>query len=115
MTIAHNPIRFPPSSLSSDPCFEPVIRLPLPGNRKRIRVVELLSTGSSGGAQEHGNFVQLAFGANFLKGVHDRANDTRAYRDEGIAIAPKNNHNESYRKEDNIEKIEEIVTDDIPV
>lgn len=53
MTIVHNPIRFPPSALSSDPCFEPVIRLPLPGNRKRIRVVELLATGSSGGAQEH--------------------------------------------------------------
>ena len=53
MTIAHNPIRFPPSALSSDPCFEPVIRLPLPGNRKRIRVVELLATGTSGGAQEH--------------------------------------------------------------
>lgn len=53
MTIVHNPIRFPPSALSSDPCFEPVIRLPLPGNRKRIRVVELLATGTSGGAQEH--------------------------------------------------------------
>jgi glycosyltransferase involved in cell wall biosynthesis len=53
MTVIHNPIRFPPSALSSDPCFEPVIRLPLPGNRKRIRVVELLATGSSGGAQEH--------------------------------------------------------------
>jgi glycosyltransferase involved in cell wall biosynthesis len=53
VTIAHNPIRFPPSALSSDPCFEPVIRLPLPGNRKRIRVVELLATGTSGGAQEH--------------------------------------------------------------
>ena len=53
MTVIHNPIRFPPSALSSDPCFEPVIRLPLPGNRKRIRVVELLATGTSGGAQEH--------------------------------------------------------------
>jgi glycosyltransferase involved in cell wall biosynthesis len=36
-----------------DPCFEPVIRLPLPSSRQRIRVVELLATGSSGGAQEH--------------------------------------------------------------
>jgi glycosyltransferase involved in cell wall biosynthesis len=36
-----------------DPCFEPVIRLPLPGDRKRIRVVQLLATGSNGGAQEH--------------------------------------------------------------
>src|SRR4029079_17170810 len=35
------------------PCFEPVIRLPLPGSRDRIRVVELLATGFSGGAQEH--------------------------------------------------------------
>jgi glycosyltransferase involved in cell wall biosynthesis len=46
-------IRIPPSALSSDPCFEPVIRLPLPASRSRIRVVELLATGSSGGAQEH--------------------------------------------------------------
>jgi glycosyltransferase involved in cell wall biosynthesis len=46
-------LQIPPSALSSDPCFEPVIRLPLPGNRKRIRVVELLATGTSGGAQEH--------------------------------------------------------------
>jgi glycosyltransferase involved in cell wall biosynthesis len=46
-------LRLPPSALSSDPCFEPVVRLPLPGNRKRIRVVQLLATGTSGGAQEH--------------------------------------------------------------
>jgi glycosyltransferase involved in cell wall biosynthesis len=45
--------RFPPASLGVDPCFEPVIRLPLPGSRDRIRVVELLATGSTGGAQEH--------------------------------------------------------------
>ena len=45
--------RPPPAALSTDPCFEPVIRLPLPGSRDRIRVVELLATGSSGGAQEH--------------------------------------------------------------
>jgi glycosyltransferase involved in cell wall biosynthesis len=45
--------RMPPASLSIDPCYEPVIRLPLPGSRDRIRVVELLATGSSGGAQEH--------------------------------------------------------------
>jgi glycosyltransferase involved in cell wall biosynthesis len=43
----------PPAALSIDPCYEPVIRLPLPGSRDRIRVVELLATGSSGGAQEH--------------------------------------------------------------
>ncbi|MEO8208674.1 MAG: glycosyltransferase, partial [Chloroflexota bacterium] len=40
-------------SLPPDPCYEPVVRLPLPGNRDRIRVVELLATGSNGGAQEH--------------------------------------------------------------
>src|SRR6185295_4088585 len=45
--------RMPPAALTTDPCFEPVIRLPLPGSRDRIRVVELLATGSSGGAQEH--------------------------------------------------------------
>ncbi len=36
-----------------DPCYRPVTRLPLPGGRDRIRVVELLATGSNGGAQEH--------------------------------------------------------------
>jgi glycosyltransferase involved in cell wall biosynthesis len=36
-----------------DPCFEPPTRLPLPGDRHRIRVVELLATGTNGGAQEH--------------------------------------------------------------
>ena len=46
-------LRLPPAALSTDPCFEPIIRLPLPGSRDRIRVVELLATGSSGGAQEH--------------------------------------------------------------
>ncbi|MBI2781912.1 MAG: glycosyltransferase family 4 protein [Chloroflexi bacterium] len=46
-------LRMPPSALSSDPCFEPVVRLPLPASRDRIRVVELLATGTSGGAQEH--------------------------------------------------------------
>lgn len=39
--------------LADDPCYQPVIRLPLPGGRGRIRVVELLATGSNGGAQEH--------------------------------------------------------------
>ncbi len=46
-------LRMPPAALSADPCFEPVTRLPLPGSRNRIRVVELLATGTSGGAQEH--------------------------------------------------------------
>jgi glycosyltransferase involved in cell wall biosynthesis len=46
-------VRLPPAALSVDPCYEPVVRLPLPGARDRIRVVELLATGSSGGAQEH--------------------------------------------------------------
>ncbi|MBF6605808.1 MAG: glycosyltransferase [Chloroflexi bacterium] len=35
-----------------DPCLEPVIRLPLPDDR-RIRIVEVLATGTNGGAQEH--------------------------------------------------------------
>jgi len=39
--------------ISLDPCFQPVVRLPLPGDRKRIRVVQLLATGTNGGAQEH--------------------------------------------------------------
>jgi glycosyltransferase involved in cell wall biosynthesis len=47
--LAPAPLR----SLGLDPCFQPVIRLPLPGGRKRIRVVQLLATGSNGGAQEH--------------------------------------------------------------
>jgi glycosyltransferase involved in cell wall biosynthesis len=34
------------------PCFAPVSRAPLPGPG-RVRVVEVLATGSSGGAQEH--------------------------------------------------------------
>jgi glycosyltransferase involved in cell wall biosynthesis len=37
----------------NDPCSEPVIRFPLPGGRQRVRVVEVLATGSNGGAQEH--------------------------------------------------------------
>jgi glycosyltransferase involved in cell wall biosynthesis len=40
----------PPNPLS--PCFMPVQRPPLPGG-KRIRVVEVLATGTNGGAQEH--------------------------------------------------------------
>jgi glycosyltransferase involved in cell wall biosynthesis len=39
--------------VTPDPCYQPVTRLPLPGARDRIRVVELLATGSNGGAQEH--------------------------------------------------------------
>ena len=35
-----------------DPCLEPVERPPLPGSH-RIRVVEVLATGTNGGAQEH--------------------------------------------------------------
>ena len=35
-----------------DPCFEPVVRLELPGDT-RVRVVEVLATGTNGGAQEH--------------------------------------------------------------
>jgi len=34
-----------------EPCFEPVVRQPVNGGR--VRVVELLATGSNGGAQEH--------------------------------------------------------------
>jgi glycosyltransferase involved in cell wall biosynthesis len=39
--------------LAPDPCFQPISRLPLPGDRRRIRIVELLATGTNGGAQEH--------------------------------------------------------------
>ncbi|MBI3751272.1 MAG: glycosyltransferase [Chloroflexi bacterium] len=39
--------------MTPDPCYQPVARLPLPGERHRIRVVELLATGTNGGAQEH--------------------------------------------------------------
>jgi glycosyltransferase involved in cell wall biosynthesis len=35
-----------------DPCLAPIEHLPLPGP-KRVRVVEILATGTSGGAQEH--------------------------------------------------------------
>ncbi|HEY0443961.1 MAG TPA: glycosyltransferase, partial [Candidatus Limnocylindrales bacterium] len=35
-----------------DPCLAPVERLPLPGSQ-RVRVVEVLATGTNGGAQEH--------------------------------------------------------------
>ncbi len=40
----------PPQPLS--PCLTPVPRAPLPGGR-RVRVVEVLATGTNGGAQEH--------------------------------------------------------------
>ena len=46
-------LRLPPAGLVVDPCFEPITRLPLPAGRSKLRVVELLATGSSGGAQEH--------------------------------------------------------------
>jgi glycosyltransferase involved in cell wall biosynthesis len=46
-------IRPVPATLGVDPCFEPVVRLPLPSSRDRIRIVELVATGTSGGAQEH--------------------------------------------------------------
>ena len=36
----------------ADPCYQPVVRGPVPGGG-RIRVVEVLATGTSGGAQEH--------------------------------------------------------------
>jgi glycosyltransferase involved in cell wall biosynthesis len=35
-----------------DPCVDPIERLPLPGN-DRVRIVEVLATGTNGGAQEH--------------------------------------------------------------
>jgi len=35
-----------------DPCLAPIEHFPLPGP-KRVRVVEILATGTSGGAQEH--------------------------------------------------------------
>ncbi|GIW20581.1 MAG: hypothetical protein KatS3mg065_0877 [Chloroflexota bacterium] len=36
----------------ADPCYQPVVRGPVPGGG-RIRVVEVLATGTNGGAQEH--------------------------------------------------------------
>lgn len=39
--------------LVDDPCTRPVVRFALPSGRGRIRVVELLATGTNGGAQEH--------------------------------------------------------------
>ena len=38
--------------LPSDPCVAPMVHLPVPG-RERVRVVEVMATGTNGGAQEH--------------------------------------------------------------
>ncbi len=38
--------------LPSDPCIAPMVHLPVPG-RQRVRVVEVMATGTNGGAQEH--------------------------------------------------------------
>jgi glycosyltransferase involved in cell wall biosynthesis len=38
--------------LPSDPCVAPMVHLPVPG-RQRVRVVEVMATGTNGGAQEH--------------------------------------------------------------
>ncbi len=38
--------------LPGDPCLEPKVRGPLPGGRP-VRVVEILASGTNGGAQEH--------------------------------------------------------------
>ena len=46
-----------------DPCFETVPRA-VPASTERIRVVEVLATGTSGGAQEH------LFGLVSDAGVH---------------------------------------------
>ena len=35
-----------------DPCLAPIEHFPMPGP-KRVRVVEILATGTNGGAQEH--------------------------------------------------------------
>ena len=38
--------------LSTDPCVAPMVHLPVPG-RQRVRVVQVMATGTNGGAQEH--------------------------------------------------------------
>lgn len=38
--------------LPDDPCVAPMVHLPVPG-RDRVRVVEVMATGTNGGAQEH--------------------------------------------------------------
>ena len=38
--------------LPGDPCVAPMVHLPVPG-RERVRVVEVMATGTNGGAQEH--------------------------------------------------------------
>lgn len=56
MTIVESGAPVPGSifaELPDDPCYQPLVRLPLPGDHDRIRVVELLATGTNGGAQEH--------------------------------------------------------------
>ena len=35
-----------------DPCLAPMVHLPIPG-RQKVRVVEVMATGTNGGAQEH--------------------------------------------------------------
>ena len=56
MTVAESGAAVPGpifAELPDDPCYEPVVRLPLPGDHDRITVVELLASGTNGGAQEH--------------------------------------------------------------
>ena len=56
MTVVESAAVVPGSTfaeLPDDPCYQPLVRLPLPGEHDRLRVVELLATGTNGGAQEH--------------------------------------------------------------
>jgi len=38
--------------LPGEPCVAPMIHMPVPG-RERVRVVQVMATGTNGGAQEH--------------------------------------------------------------
>jgi glycosyltransferase involved in cell wall biosynthesis len=106
-----------------DPCLEAPDRAPLPGGR-RIRVVELLATGTNGGAQEHvyslltrldrsryeplvlsltdGNTVHRLRSAGFRVAVLDELDDALAARlvaEEAAAFDADVIHNHMYRAE----------------
>ncbi len=108
---------------SDDPCLETLSRPPLPAGRP-VRVVELLATGTNGGAQEHvyslltrldrtryepivvslsdGNTVHRLRAAGFRVAVLDELDDAVAARlvaDEVAAFDADVIHNHMYRAE----------------
>ena len=72
------------------------------------RLLDTIADHTCFRAHQQADLVQLALGANLVKGIDQRAGNTGADGDQSVAVTAKDQEDDADRKEDDVKKAEQI-------